>query len=226
VPLPSGEPELGDEPAQLHRLADTVEARLRRAQEETEQATQALTQVQGVLVEQRRAAEQENISLQAKFDEEKAQMQQGKEQLLAEQLEVKEAVSRALRSVTVLEIKAEDRVTQQVEKLTEAIQQLQQHIADLELRTVPETPQDVRDQREATARSAVERIKSLAMECKKLTDRSAQTYEQLTENPELKALESQLQEAKYQAETIQAQLKPLSAVERMKRSQEQRTTQQ
>jgi hypothetical protein len=102
---------LGDEPAQLHRLADTVEAHLRRAQEETEQATQALKQVQGVLVEQRRAAEQENISLQAKFDEEKAQIQQGKEQLLTEQLEVKEAVSRALRSVTVIEIKAEDRVT-------------------------------------------------------------------------------------------------------------------
>ena len=31
VPLPSGEPELGDDPAKLHRLADTVEARLRRA---------------------------------------------------------------------------------------------------------------------------------------------------------------------------------------------------
>jgi lipid II:glycine glycyltransferase (peptidoglycan interpeptide bridge formation enzyme) len=81
---------------------------------------------------------------------------------------------------------------------------------------VPNTPQDVRDQREATARSTVERIKSLTMECKQLTDHSAQTYEKLTENPELKALESQLQEAKYQAETIQAQLKPLSVVERMK----------
>jgi hypothetical protein len=68
-----GEPELGDEPAQLHRLADTVEARLRRAQEETEQATQALTQVQGVLVEKRSAAEQEKLALQVKFDEEKAQ---------------------------------------------------------------------------------------------------------------------------------------------------------
>jgi DNA topoisomerase VI subunit A len=81
---------------------------------------------------------------------------------------------------------------------------------------VPETPQDVRDQREETARSAVERIKSLAMEYKKLTDRSAQNYEQLTENIELKALESQLQEEKYQAKTIQAQLKPLLVVERMK----------
>jgi hypothetical protein len=64
--------------------------------------------VQGVLVEQCRAAEQENISLQANFDEEKAQLQQGKEQLLTEKLEVKEAVSRALRSVIVIEIKAED----------------------------------------------------------------------------------------------------------------------
>ena len=56
------------------------------------------------------------------------------------------------------------------------------------------------------------------MECQQLTDHSAQTYEQLTENQKLKALESQLQEAKYQAEKIQAQLKPLSVVERMKES--------
>jgi hypothetical protein len=42
VPLSVGTPELGDEPAQLHRIADTVEAHLRRAQEETTQATQAL----------------------------------------------------------------------------------------------------------------------------------------------------------------------------------------
>jgi hypothetical protein len=150
------------------RLADTVEAHLRRAQEETEQATQALMQVQGVLVEQRRAAEQEKISLQAKFDEEKAQLQQGKEQLLTEQLEVKEAVNRALFSVTVIEIKTEDQVTKQVDQLAEAIQKLQQCIEDLELRAVPETPQDVRDQREATAHSAVERLKALALECKQV----------------------------------------------------------
>jgi hypothetical protein len=65
------------------------------------------------------------------------------------------------------------------------IQQLQQRIADLELRTVLETPQDVRPQREATARSAVERLKALAGECKKLSNHSAQMYEKLVENPEL-----------------------------------------
>jgi hypothetical protein len=101
-----------------------------------------------------------------------------------------------------------------------AIQQLQQRIKDLELCTVPETPHDVRDQREATSQSTVERIKTLAMECKKLSDCNAYTYEKLTENLELKAPESQLQEAKQEEETIQAQLKPLSVVERMKRSQE------
>jgi hypothetical protein len=74
----------------------------------------------------------------------------------------------------------------------------------LELRTIPETPQDVRDQKEATAQSVFERLKALTLESKKLTDRNAQTYEQITKNPELKELESQLQEVKYQAKNIQA----------------------
>jgi hypothetical protein len=46
---------------------------------------------------------------------------------------VKEAVNRALLSVTSLEEKEEDPVEHQVEKLVEAIQQLQWRIVDLEL---------------------------------------------------------------------------------------------
>jgi hypothetical protein len=90
----------------------------------------------------------------------------------------------------------------------------------LELFTVPETPQYVRDQREATVRSALDRLKSLALECKQLSNRSSQTYENLTENPELQRLELHLQEEKQHADTLQAELKALSVVERMKRSQE------
>jgi hypothetical protein len=67
---------------------------------------------------------------------------------------------------------------------------------------VPETPQDVRDQREATARSAVDRLKALALECKQLGNWSAQTYDNLTENSELQTLELQLQEAKQHADTL------------------------
>jgi hypothetical protein len=100
VPLTIGTLEPGDEPAQLHQIADTVEARLRRAQEETTQATQALTQVQGVLMEQRNTSERENIALQEKWDADKVELQKSKEQLLAEKLEIKELVNRALRSVT------------------------------------------------------------------------------------------------------------------------------
>ena len=62
------------------------------------------------------------------------------------------------------------------------------------------------------------------MEYKQLSDRSSLTYEWLTESPKLRELESHIQEVKYQAETIQAQLKLLSAMERMKRYQEKHTT--
>jgi len=55
----------------------------------------------------------------------------------------------------VIEVKFEERVPQQVEQLEEVIQQLQQRIVDMELRTVPETPQEVRYLREATNRSVV-----------------------------------------------------------------------
>jgi hypothetical protein len=53
-----------------------------------------------------------------------------------------------------------------VMKLAEVIQQLQQRVMDLELQTIPQTPQEVRDQREITFRSTVERIKALTEECK------------------------------------------------------------
>jgi hypothetical protein len=84
----------------------------------------------------------------------------------------------------------------------------------------------VRDQREATAWSSVEKIKELAVEFKEISSRTAQNYERLTEDPELKILESQLQEEKKQATIVQVQLKLLSVVERMKRSQEQGMAQQ
>jgi uncharacterized protein YaaN involved in tellurite resistance len=80
------------------------------------------------------------------WDEEKAQLQQRKEQLLAEKLKAKEMVDRALHSMTVIELKDEEQAPQQMAQLEEVIQQLQQRIADMELCTMPETPQDVTDQ--------------------------------------------------------------------------------
>jgi hypothetical protein len=126
----------------------------------------------------------------------------------------------------VIEVKFEERVPQKVAQLEEVIQQLHQCIRYMELRIVPETPKDVRDLREATACSAVGRLKTLALECKKLSTRSTQTYENLTENSELQTLEAHLQEEKQHAHTLQAQLKALTQVERMKRFPEQHTAQQ
>jgi hypothetical protein len=128
--------------------------------------------------------------------------------------------------MTSLEQKAKDPIEHQVTKLVEVIQQLQQRVVELELHTIPQSPQEVCDQQELTAQSAIERIKTLATKCKQISSRSAQIYEQLSEDPELKKLESQLQEAKQQDDIVQAQLKLLSPIERMKRSQEQCTSQQ
>jgi hypothetical protein len=44
------------------------------------------------------------------------------------------------------------------------------------------------------------------------------TYECLAEDPELRILEAQLQEAKQWASTVQVQIKLLTVVEKMKRS--------
>jgi hypothetical protein len=74
----------------------------------------------------------------------------------------------------------------------------------------------VQDQREATTWRVVERIRAFTLDCKQLSACSAQNYERLTEDSELKVLESHLQEENHQATIVQVQLKLLSAVERMK----------
>jgi len=95
---------------------------VRQAQEETTQSTQALVQEQEDLIDQNSTIEWEKLSLQVKFDEEKSQLHKEKEQLLTEKLEVKEMVNKALHFVTVVKVKAEERVPEQVAQIKEVIQ--------------------------------------------------------------------------------------------------------
>jgi chromosome segregation ATPase len=232
APSSSETAELGDEPTQLRRLADATEARLQKVQEEKEKATEALKKEKEEVLEKLRVArycvttyENEKDEFQAML-EEKAKDTERKGPVAHRETAVKEVVRKALHSVPGLAQEEHEAVEVQVMKLAEAIQQLQARITELEIQAVPSTPQEVHDQREEAAKNTVGRIRALTSECKQLSDRSAQTYERLTEDPELRKLEAQLQEAQQQALTVQAQMKSLTAVERMKRSQEQRTVQQ
>jgi hypothetical protein len=110
--LISGTLGIGDDPTQLHQIIDQVEARLRRAQEDTVQATQALMQAQNTLLEQQSEEKWENISLKAKWDEEKAQLQEHKDQLLAKKLEVQERVHKEIHSMMVIKVNMEDHLPQ------------------------------------------------------------------------------------------------------------------
>jgi hypothetical protein len=105
---------------------------------------------------------------------------------------VKEAVTKALLSISSLVQEEEQSAEIQVGKLTESIQQLQERVMEIEIQAMSSTPQEVCDQRELIAKSAVEIIRALALECKKLIDRSGQTYEHLAKDPELKKLQAQL----------------------------------
>jgi hypothetical protein len=55
---------------------------------------------------------------------------------------------------------------------------------------------------EETAKKKILRIRALASECKKMSNRSTQTYECLTKDPEMRKLEAQLQEAHQQAFSV------------------------
>jgi len=80
------------------------------------------------------------------------------------QIGIEEAVNRSFHSVTGLEQKEKEPIECQVMKLAEVIQQLQQRVVDLELHTIPQTPQEVLDQREIISWSTIERIKALTKE--------------------------------------------------------------
>jgi hypothetical protein len=142
--------------------------------------------------------------IQVKFEQDNEKMQKEKDQLLAEENMVKEAVTKALLSVLGLAQEREDSIEIQLGKLVEAIQQLQECIMELELQEMSSTLTDVCDQRKEATRNTVERIRALASECKKLSNCSAQTYEFLLEYLELGKMEEHLQEAQKQESTMQA----------------------
>jgi hypothetical protein len=88
-------------------------------------------------------AQKEIEDLRAKFKEDKEKIQKEKDQLLAEQTVVKEAVTRALHSMSGLAQMEEETTEIQVGNLVEAIHQLQARVAELELQAVLSTSQEV-----------------------------------------------------------------------------------
>jgi hypothetical protein len=100
------------------------------------------------------------------LEEDKEKIHREKDRLLTDKTAFKEVVSKSIHSVLGLTQKKHETVEIQVTKLVEAIQQLQARVMELELQEVPSTLQEVRDQREESAKSVVERIRILTSKCK------------------------------------------------------------
>jgi hypothetical protein len=107
--------------------------------------------------------ENEKDEFRVMLEEDKVKIQREKDELLIEKIVVKEVVSRELHSVSGLAQEEHEAVKVQVMKLAEAIQQLQERVMKLEIRAVPSTLQEVCDQREEAAKSAVERKSLLGL---------------------------------------------------------------
>jgi len=90
-------------------------------------------------------AQQEKDDMRVKFEEDREQIHREKDQLLVKQIAVKETVARALRSMSRLAQMEEETVESQPGKLTQSIQYLQAILAELVLKTVPSTLQEVQD---------------------------------------------------------------------------------
>jgi trimethylamine:corrinoid methyltransferase-like protein len=135
------------------------------------------------VLEKLRVAQKEKDEIKAMYEEDNANMQKEKDQLLIEKTTFKEAVTKALRSMLGLAQEEEYSIEIQVGKLIEAIQQLQERVTELDIQVVSSTLQEVCDQREEATKNAVERIKALSSDCRKLSDHSAHTYEHLAEDP-------------------------------------------
>jgi hypothetical protein len=100
VPSSAENIELGDEPTQLHILADATETRFHRVKEEKEKEKEALRQEKEDALEKLQVVQQEKDNLRVKFKEDKEKIWKEKEKLLVEQTLVREAVTRALSSMS------------------------------------------------------------------------------------------------------------------------------
>jgi len=79
VPSSAENVELGDEPTQLQRLANATEVWLRRAQEEKEQATEALKKEKEEVLEEIQVKKKEKDELTVMFEEDKEKIQKEKD---------------------------------------------------------------------------------------------------------------------------------------------------
>ena len=93
----------------MRRIEDATEARLRRVQEENEEALEKLWVVQ-----------QDKDDIREKFEEDREKIHKEKDQFLTEKTTVKEAMTRALRLVSGLEQMEEETTESHVGKLAKS----------------------------------------------------------------------------------------------------------
>lgn len=128
--------------------------------------------------------EKEKAQLQAKLKEEhqtnEVEEKKGKEELVATQQKMKDAVGLACQAISRWMETEQETVEEKFARIIQYVRQFQARIVGLEARYMPGTLQEVRDQRAEAIRNSIANLKALAVECKKLSTTSAQHYAKLS----------------------------------------------
>ena len=106
----------------------------------------------------------------------------------------------ACRSLPDFDIQAEEEPEQRIIKLKDYAQQSQSliekmkaeheaHIAELQLRIIPEIPLEIREQRRRDIQASATKISDLVSTVAKLLDESVEAWTNLQDNPEVEKLQ-------------------------------------
>jgi hypothetical protein len=137
--------------------------------------------------------EKSEVEVRAKrFLKEKGKAEAKADKYLKEKDEVKQlaekiqaTVQSLYKEVPKVPLVVEATVEDQVSNISIIIKGLQNKIIELELRALPGTPPEEREQRERTTQTIVEKIKSLEQECIKMCDKGTCIWKNITNNPEM-----------------------------------------
>lgn len=125
-----------------------------------------------------------------------------------------------------LVISEESSVEEAIRQVSSLMKGLQMKVSDIETRMLSSTPQEVRDQREVEAKSAVTSMFEAVEQCEKLLGESAQIWSDLVEDAELQKVQAQIKALQIQHENLKRVMKTLSPLEKMHKDRDNRRLKQ
>ena len=123
-------------------------------------------------------------------------------------------------------MQAEEEPEQRIAKMKDYAQQYRSEIekmkveheaqiAELQLRVIPESPLEVREQRRRDIQASTTKISDLVSSASKLLDESVEAWEKLQDNPKVENLQETIKQWQTELDAVKAEIKTLPPMQKM-----------